>query len=481
MKMVRERWGARENEEMEMFMALKIGVLILAASIASLGMGEAAAGAEEMLRLQPLVQEALAVNPEIRADEKRWDAARERPPQEGSLDDPMLSLDIDNLPTNSFSFDRQDMTMKKLSISQTFPFFGKLGLKSEVAQREANAIGQGYRDKRNEIVRRVKEVFYELYAIDRALEVVEKNRDLLRELVRIAETKYSVGKGIHHDVLKAQVELSKLLDELIRLEQSRQAAGARLNALLNRPPQTPLARTEEVLKDELRLDLRELQEKALKNRPLLKGLQEEVEQSKAANAFARRQYFPDLTMSVGYAFREDAVMEKRPDFFSAGFTINIPLYFRTKQDRRVAETSARIESAREQYQAARNDVLSLVGELMADVEKGSRLIDLLQNGLIPQGSLVLDSAIAGYQVDKVDFLTMLDNQVTLFNFEKEYYRVLAEYEGNLARLEWVVGAPVLKAQANPDSMQPTTGFDRPVSGGVEELRLTGSGIEGSKR
>src|SRR3990172_6995660 len=312
-----------------MHRALKIGVLVTVLTSAVNVASEGAASAQEaVLRLQPLIQEALAVNPEIRADEKKWDAAKERPPQEGSLDDPMLSFEIVNLPTNSFSFAQDDMTMKQFSISQTFPYFGKRGLRSEVAQREANAI-------------------------------------------------------------------------------------------LNRPPQTPLGQTEEVRKDELQLDLKELQAMALENRPLLKALQEEVERSKAANALARRKYFPDLTMSVAYGFREDSRIVNRSDMFSAGFSINIPLYFRTKQDRQGAETSAMIDSVREQYQAARNEVLSLVKELVSDLEKGSKLIDLLQTGLIPQAGLSLDSAVSGYQVNKVDFLTLLDNRLTLFNFEKE--------------------------------------------------------------
>lgn len=423
-----------------MTIALKIGILILVVGIANVGVRGAAAATEEMLRLQPLIQEALAVNPEIKAGGKRWDAARQRPPQEGSLDDPMLSFEIENLPTNSFAFTQEDMTMKKLGISQAFPYFGKRGLRSEVAQREANAIGLAYRDKRNEIVRRVKEVFYELYVIERSLEIVEKNRELLGEFVKIAETKYSVGKGIQQDVLKAQVELSKLLDEQIRLEQSRQAAGARLNAIVNRPPQTPFGRTEEVSKAELPMELQELQARALENRPLLKGLQEEIERSKAANALARKRYFPDLTMSMGYAFREDSAVVRRSDFFSAGVSINIPIYFRNKQDRQVAETSALVNSAREQYQAAKNEVFSMVKELVADIEKGRKLIDLLETGLIPQAKLSLDSAVIGYQVGKIDFLTLLDGRLTLFNFEREYYRTLGEYQTSLARLEWVVGA-----------------------------------------
>jgi len=423
--------------------ALRIGFLLtVVASFTDVAVGRAAFAQEAVLRLQSLIQEALSANPEIKAEGKKWEAAKERPPQEGSLDDPMLSFEIINLPTNTFSFSQDDMTMKQFSISQTFPYFGKRGLRRDVAQREANAIGQTYRDRQNEIARRVKEAFYELYAVDRSLGVVEKNRELLKEFVKIAETRYSVGKGIQQDVIKAQVETSKLLDEQIRLEQGRQAAGARLNAILNRPPQTALGPTEEVRKDELRLELKELQAMAMENRPLLKALQEEVERTKAANALARRKYFPDFTMSVAYGFREDSRLVNRSDMFSAGLSINIPLYFRSKQDRQVAETSAMIDAAREQYQAARNEVLSLVKELVSDLEKGNKLIELLQTGLIPQARLSLDSAVAGYQVGKVDFLTLLDNRVTLFNFEKEYYRALGEYESSLARLEWVVGVSV---------------------------------------
>jgi cobalt-zinc-cadmium efflux system outer membrane protein len=422
---------------------LKIVFLLTAvASFTSVTWGRAASADEAVLRLQPLIQEALAVSPEIKAEGKKWDAAKERPPQEGSLDDPMLSFEIINLPTNTFSFSQDDMTMRQFSLSQAFPFPGKLGLRKDVAQREANAIGLGYQDKRNEIIRRVKEVFFELFVIDHSLEVVEKNRELFKEFVKIAETKYSVGKGIQQDVIKAQVELSKLLDEEIRLEQGRQAAGARLNAILNRAPQTPLGPTEELRKDELRLDLKELQTKTLENRPLLKALQEAVERSKAMGALARKRYFPDLTMSVAYGFREDSRLVNRSDMFSAGLSITIPLYFRSKQDRQVAETSAMIDAAREQYQAARNEVLALVGELVSDLEKGSKLIDLLQTGLIPQARLSLDSAVSGYQVNKVDFLTLLDTRLTLSNFEKEYYRVLGDYQTSLAKLEWVVGATV---------------------------------------
>src|SRR5574337_494745 len=131
----------RNHKETEVAMIREIGVLILVAGIGVVGVGGTTAMAEETLRLQPLIQEALTVNPEIRAEGKKWDAAKERPPQAGSLDDPMLSFEIENLPTHSFAFTQEDMTMKRLGISQAFPYFGKLGLRSEVAQREANAIG----------------------------------------------------------------------------------------------------------------------------------------------------------------------------------------------------------------------------------------------------------------------------------------------------------------------------------------------------
>ena len=173
------------------------------------------------LELNALIEEALSKNPDVLAAKSKWEVLRERPPQAGALDDPMLGLGIVNLPTDTFSFRNEDMTMKEVSVTQRVPYPGKRGLRSEMAQKEAEAALSDYEEAKNKVSREMKMAYFDLFYANRAIEVTERNREILKLLNQIAETRYSVGEGIHTDVLKAQVELSKMIDELIMLNQSK--------------------------------------------------------------------------------------------------------------------------------------------------------------------------------------------------------------------------------------------------------------------
>ena len=189
------------------------------------------------LKLDQLVEEALKSNPEILAAKKKWEVYREKVPQAFALEDPMLGLGITNLPTN-FSFREEDMTMKEISISQKLPFFGKRPLMKEMAEKEAEAVFNEIQERANRIIKEVKTAYYELSHVYRTTEVTQRNKEILEDFAKIAETRYSVGEGIQQDVLKAHVEVSKMVDDLIMLGQRKRALEAKLNALLDRPPET---------------------------------------------------------------------------------------------------------------------------------------------------------------------------------------------------------------------------------------------------
>ena len=172
------------------------------------------------LQLKQLIEDALSKNPEVLAAKSKWEVLRERPPQAEALDDPMVGFGILNLPTDTFSFRQEDMTMKEISVTQRVPYPGKRPLRSEIARKEAEAAFNDYEEAQNKISRDMKAAYYDLFYVDRAIQVTEKNREVLKLLNQIAETKYSVGEGIHTDVFKAQVELSKMIDELIMLAQN---------------------------------------------------------------------------------------------------------------------------------------------------------------------------------------------------------------------------------------------------------------------
>ena len=391
------------------------------------------------LKLKDLIEDALSKNPDVLAAKSKWEVLRERPPQAGSLDDPMVGLGITNLPTDTFSFHQEDMTMKEISVTQRVPYPGKRPLRSEMAQKEAEAAYSDYDEAKNKIARDVKTAYYELFYVNKAIQVTEKNREVLKLLNQIAETKYSVGEGIHTDVFKAQVELSKMIDELITMNQAKRAVKARINTLLHQPAFAPLGEPEEVSFEKFSAEPEELVKAAMAYRPLLQSMKRMVERNQVGLKMAERDYYPDFDFKLAYGQRDDGPMGRRADMITGMVAINLPLWHKTKQDRKVAESQKDIKSAKDQLTAMANEIRFMVSEKLTDIERVEEQIELLKTGIIPQATFSLDSAIASYRVNKVDFMTMLDSQMTLFKYEIQYYRLLSEHRKNIAEIEAAVG------------------------------------------
>lgn len=397
------------------------------------------------LNLNQLVEEAVENNPEILAANKRLDVFREKVPQASALEDPMLGLGVVNLPT-SFSFRDEDMTMKEISISQKFPFPGKRPLMREMAEKEADAASKEIETKTNRIIKEVKTAFYDLSHIYRATEVTQRNKQILENLTKIAETRYATGEGIQQDVLKAHVEISRMVDELIMLDQKRIAEEARLCSILNRSENCSLGEPELVIFRRYPIAVEALQEEALDSNPTLKALNTMIEAKEKAHGLAKRDHYPDFTVRFAYGQRDDndsAELDRR-DLLTGMVEMNIPIYYKSKQSRKVAEALADIQTIQAEYRAMKNEVLYMVANMASMVQRTGRQLDLYQTGIIPQATLQVKSALGAYTVNKIDFMTLLDSQMTLYRYELEYHDALTEYEKNLASLEATVGKPFLR-------------------------------------
>jgi len=397
--------------------------------------------AEELpqLDLQQLVDEALKNNPELISAKYRVEAFKEVPSQMGTLDDPKIEIGLLKVPTSSLSLSEP---MKEITVMQSLPYPGKLSLKSEMARREAEAVEEEYIDIEIKLIQMVKEAYYDLYFVYKSIEITEKNKMTLKDFVNVAEAKYAVGKGLQQDVLKAQVGLSRTIDELIRLEKERQSAEARINVLMNRLPQSPLGKPKDIKMTAFKFTIEELQSTAEENRPLLKGLKRMIERYKAAYNLAKLEYYPNFDIGLSIGQERDSM-----NYLSGKISMNIPLWYKTKQDRKIAEESYNINSVTHRYNAAKNEIFLKIKDIMAEEEKGRKLIELFSTGIIPQASQTVDSAMLAYQVNKVDLFNLLDNQITLFNYQIQYEKVLTDYEKKLAELEAVVGKKLFEVSS----------------------------------
>jgi len=388
---------------------------------------------EPLLHVELLVQEAIEKNPKILAAHERHSALKEKIPQAGALDDPMLSFGVVNLP-NNFDFSEEDMTQKEISVSQKLPFPGKRALSEEVAAKEADAGAAEVDDIANQVAKEVKTAFYDLSHAYRALDVTRRSKSLLGELAKITQTRYSLGQAIQEDIIRIQVEISKMLDDLIMLEQKKRALKARLNYLLNRPPNSPLGQPGEVRFRPVAFSIEDLQQQAIAENPMLKVLKQDIAARSKNVELAKKDYLPDFSFKLGYGQRED-----RLDMYTGMIEMNLPIFIQSKQDRKVAEGYAEVRSAQAKYDGARNEILYMIADMGSMVQRLERKIELYRTGIIPQSRLQIDTAQSAYMVNKADFMTLLDSRMRLYRFELDYHDALTEYEKSLAALEAAVG------------------------------------------
>ena len=392
-------------------------------------------------QLQQLITEAARNNPEIRAAANERLAAQHRVSPAGALDDPMLEVGLINATWPNVRSNREDMTMKMLGLSQRFPFPGKRDLRQSVAARDAESVAHAYQETVNRVVRDVRTMYFDLAYVAESTRLVEKNKHNLGQFLRISESRYAVGQGTQADVLKAQTQLSKMADELLKLARERQAMEAELARALGRGAEAGEAPVPAALAlHEAALHLETLREAALRNRPQLRGLRNLIERNGKTLELARRDYYPDFDVKVAYGQRDKtADGMRRDDMLSFTVAINLPIWRETKRDPRVAEAVAMRDQSMEMYQAQVNELTSKLRQQVAGAEQGLRSARLYETGVLPQARLALESSLAAYRVNRSDFLSLLDSQMTVLNFEVAYAAALAGYNKALAEIDLLTG------------------------------------------
>jgi len=378
---------------------------------------------------------ALANNPEIQTMEQRWRAAQARPPQEGSLPDPMINTAYHNEGFDRFRQGGGDFTsFLRFGAEQEVPFPGKLALKETVAAREADREGALYRATVLTILTRLRVAYDDYYLAHKSIEIVRSNKELLEKLAEAAEARYQVGEGLQQDVARAQVELSILIGLLTSLDQVRQSAAAMLNAVLNRPPSAPLGTPAPVEKRPFTHTLDQLESLAKERSPNLKAAEFDVARAETNLELAKRQYYPDFVLRADYFNKAGLVPE-----WEVGAGIRVPLYFWRKQAFGVREAAAGVNEARASRQGTSQEVLARLNDFYAQATSADRLVELYGAVVGPQAEIALESASAAYQVGKVDFLTVLNNFTVLNDYRLRYYEELANFDKAVARLQEAAG------------------------------------------
>src|SRR3989449_2054581 len=383
------------------------------------------------IHLPDLVREALERNPEVQEAARMVEAKHACVPQAGALPDPVLMYGVENegrpvpfetLGTSGFSDDY-------IGIAQEIRFHGKRGLREKVAGEEASAEEWGYEVIRRRIAAQVAEAYYDLYATHAALDTVDESLKLLDQLAKVARARLAVGQASQQDVLDAEVELSRLEERKSTLDRRRATTEAALQRLLLRTAPAPLGRPAAVLRTPLAAGLDDLLARADRESPVVHEAETRTSKAERTVDLARKERLPDFGMNLVYHNRASL-----DPWYTFGGTLTLPIYAGRKQEQAIQEASADLGAARSTHEAVVSEVRFEVTEAYFMASTADQLLRLYDEGILKQARLSLDSAIAQYQVGKVDFLTLVSSWRRLLDYNLAYHEQLAQHEKALARL-----------------------------------------------
>lgn len=393
--------------------------------------------AQEPLSLQALVEEVRERNPEIHALRNRVQAKEFKAKAEGLLDDPTFKVEIEDIPIER-PLNMGDSMQTRYSFGQMLPFPGKLSLKERIALKEALIAEAEAREKELEVIGMLKEAYYEYAFIVESIKITREIKDVLENVLRNAEVRYSLGQMSQQDVIKAQMEISILVNDILTLEAEKDVTQARLNALLNRDTPSLLPEPEEIPRERIDMSAEELIKMAIDKNPRVRAMAYEIEAQEAMVSLADRNYYPDLMLGIGLIRRDG-----RFDSWDLMASINIPLWI-GKYNNQVREAKANRDVSASRLKAEKNLKGFEVREAVIKVERADRVRRLYETGLLPQSELYFASTLSGYQTGKANLLTLLDNERLLKKTKIEYLRSIVDYNKGIASLEKVMGGEIGK-------------------------------------
>ncbi len=385
---------------------------------------------QDRVPLGDLIAEATQKNPEILASQKQYEAALQRPGREGSLPDPVFSpgYSSNGTPRPFAGLGTWQSSYAGLTLSQEVPFPGKRRLRGDIASKEAEADFYRHQSVKLNVISRLKQAYCRLRYAYAAIEVLTRNRDLLHRLRRRAEAPYFTGAAAQ------QAQVSLLETRILKMELEKRCREAEINSLLNRPPDAPLARPVDAEAPKLSWTLEDLFARARQDAPALRREQKMIERAEFAVGLARREYYPDYTVSAGY-FN----MGRMPDMYQFRVDLKLPVYWGRKQGSGAAEQVYGLDQERYQNEALTQALLFHIREEYLKAETSSQVMGMLEDVVIPQAETAAESYIAAYGSGAADFISAQMSLMTLLDSELSYHEERLSFHMALIRLEELTG------------------------------------------
>jgi outer membrane protein, heavy metal efflux system len=391
-------------------------------------------GAQDLI-LGDIIEEGLKNSPEIRAFQSRADASRYRVPQARSLPDPMFMFGYQNEGFRRFTIGEEPNAMGMFGLSQMFFFPGKRSLKEEMAARDAEGLAALHNAAKLRLAARIKELYYDLFLAHKTIDILKERSDLFSRVEDAATARYASGMGSQQEVVMAQTEKYMLLEKEEMQKQKIQALQGMLNTTIGRDVNSPLGRPREVSESRLEASLDDILARAREHSPEIKSREKMVQAAEAKVKMAKKEYYPDVTVGAGYFPKTQGML----DMWSLTATINLPVFYKTKQDQAVLEANASLSEAKQELQATEFMLASSVRDSYSMGKTAERLITLYKDALIPKAQQDVQLGLSGYVTGKTEAITIVSRLKTFLDVEILYWAQHIEKEKAVARLHAIMG------------------------------------------
>jgi len=389
--------------------------------------------------LPDLLTEAEKNNSQIQAARHGWQSAKQIPTQVATRPDPQVVLQQMNVgsPRPFAGYTNSDFAYLGVGVSQDLPYPGKLRLKGEIAQKEADATEQKYESIRRAVMAGVKMAYFQLGYLAKRKNILDDDARLLEQVEQAAESRYRNGMGNQQDVLQAQLERTKLLREINRNQLEQGKMQAALKNLLNRSQSSPDIETTELSESAPAYNFDQLLTAAKTSNPDLAGMQKMVERQGLQVDLAKKDFYPDFNVQ-GMWQRTDPTQFRAYYQFTVG--MRIPIYRTRRQRPELAQAESDRDRAKSELDAQSQQTALQLRQQFIGAEKSAELLKIYREGLIPQARAALQAGMAAYQSNRQDFQALLASFLDVLKLDEEYWQTLSEHETALAQLEEITGA-----------------------------------------
>jgi outer membrane protein TolC len=389
----------------------------------------------EELDLAWLIDEALKNNHDILMGTEKAAAAEHRIMPAQSLPDPMLTFGYQNTSLSTYNYNKDDFSYWIVSASQMFPYPGKRGLKGDVAKADAEGQKAYLEALRLRVVSKVKELYNDLFLACKTIDILQDKIDVFARIESAALARYSTGTGSQQEVLIAQTEKYMILERQEMFRQKIQSLEAMLNLTVGRAPTAPLGRPKQLVSTKIDFTLDELTEKAYEASPEIRVKEKMIAASEAKLQMAKKEFYPDVTLNAG-------VNQAGPDFqnmYMLTASVNLPVYFQTKQDPAVKEATASVSGAKHDLEATKMMLASTLRDNYSMMRSADKLLDLYENAVIPKSTQDYQLALSGYGAGKIEALTAISRLKSFLDVQLLYWNQFVEREKAIARITAITG------------------------------------------